>query len=142
MDNTDFHDELRSVHIIMVDDDHEDLFFTKLSFEQSKFPFKFTGLESADALFNYIDVNGIEDIDILLLDLNMPNTDGLGALKKLQEHPDVKKVKSFIYSTSSNHENRDQCVNAGADGYLYKPSSADEVKRFVNTVALASEFWV
>jgi len=139
---TDFHDDMQVSHILMVDDDKEDLFLTKLSFEKSEFPFKFTGLESADALFDYIENNGMKDIDVLLLDLNMPETDGLDALKKLQEHPEIKDIRSFIYSTSSNTEDKSQCVNAGADGYLCKPSSAHDVKRFVNTVALASDFWV
>ena len=142
MDHTECQDNLQPAHILIVDDDEQDLFLTKSNFEKSEFPFKFTGLESADALFNYIETNGIDDVDILLLDLNMPETNGLDALKKLRTHPEINTVKSFIYSASSSHEDRTQCVNAGADGYLFKPASAHDVKRFVNTVALASDFWV
>lgn len=137
-----FQDDMQAVHIVMVDDDEEDLFLTKLGFENSEFAFKFTGLDSADALFNYIDVNGIDHIDILLLDLNMPETDGLDALKQLQQKPEIKNIKSFVYSTSKDQEDLNQCVQAGADGYLFKPSTAQEQIRFVNTIALASEFWV
>jgi len=142
LDSTDFHDDMQVAHIVMVDDDKEDLSLTKLSLEKSKFPFKFTGLESAEALIDYIDVNGVSDIDVLLLDLKMPETDGLDALKKLQAHPESKDIKRFVYSTSSNTEDKSKCFDAGADGYLCKPSSAHEVSRVVNTVALASDFWV
>jgi len=138
----DIHDDMQIAHIVMVDDDKEDLFLTKVNLEKSKFPFKFTGLKSAEAFFDYIETNGTADIDIVLLDLNMPRLDGLGALKKLQEKPEVKKIKQFVFSNSTRDEDRDRCIRAGADGYLYKPSSADEIKRFVNTVALASDFWV
>ena len=141
MGNTVLDTDLKVAHVVMVDDDKEDLFLTKASFQQAKFPFKFTGLEGEDALFSYIEDNGIEDIDILL-DLNMPVTSGLEALKKLREIPDVEKTKIFMFSTSSSHVDRNECVDAGADGYLFKPSGSDEVKRFVNTISLASNFWV
>jgi len=140
--NTVLDSDLKVAHVVMVDDDKEDLFLTKASFQQAKFPFKFTGLEGANALFNYIDDNGIEDIDILLLDLNMPITGGLEALKKLREVPEIEKIKIFMFSTSSSHVDRNECVDAGADGYLFKPSGSEEVKRFVNTISLASNFWV
>ena len=110
LNKADFKDDMQAAHVIMVDDDEDDLFLTKLSFEKSKFPFKFTGLESADALFDYIETNGIDEIDILLLDLNMPRVDGLDALKKLQEHPEISKTKRFMYSTSQSHEDRDKCL--------------------------------
>jgi len=135
-------EDLAIAKILMVDDDTDDLFLTKLSFEKSKFPFKFTGLKSADALFEYVEKTGIADVDILLLDLNMPGIGGLEALKDLRKNPEFEKIKVFMFSSSSSVEDRDLCVEAGADGYLFKPSDAQQVTRFVNTVALASDFWV
>ena len=126
----------------MVDDDPDDLFLTKTSFQKADYPFKFTGLKSAEALFKHVEQNGLKDVDIILLDLNMPNLGGLDALKTLRQNPGIQDLKVFIFSTSKNNNDRDQCIEAGADGYLYKPSRADEVKRFVNTVSLASNFWV
>lgn len=142
MGSTETKEFKRTAHVVMVDDDKDDLFLTKTSFQKAQYPFKFTGLDGAEALFKYVSDNGIDDIDIILLDLNMPVVGGLEALKKLRTLPEIENVKIFMFSTSASHEHRDQCVQAGADGYLYKPSRAEDVNRFVNTISLASNFWV
>lgn len=135
-------EDLRIAHIVMVDDDKDDVFLTKKSFEKADYPFKFTGLSGAQKLFDFIETEGLDDIDIILLDLNMPVIGGLEALKKLRALPEIETVKIFMFSSSSRHEDRNQCVEAGADGYLYKPSQADDVKRSVNTICLASNVWI
>lgn len=142
MTSTATKNDIKTAHVLMVDDDSDDLFLTKASFQKAKHPFKFTGVNSAAALFDILEQDGIANIDIILLDLNMPDMDGLEALKTLLQRPNIEAVKIFMFSSSSSHKDRDKCVEAGAEGYLYKPSGADEVKRFVNTISLASNFWI
>ena len=132
----------RVAHVVMIDDDKDDLTLTKSSFQKSVFPFKFTGFSAAENLFSEIENGGVDDIDILLIDLNMPVMGGLDTLKTFRQRFKTDNIKIFMFSSSKSNIDRKECVNAGADGYLFKPSGTYETQRFVNTISLASEFWV
>lgn len=125
---------LRAARIIMVDDDPDDIFLTDISFRNAAFPAEFTGLESAEKLFEYIKDNGIGSIDILLLDLNMPVMGGLEALEMLRDYPHFEDLNVFMFSTSSSETDKKACLEAGAKAYLYKPSGLTQMRSFVETI--------
>lgn len=125
----------RAVRIVMVDDDQDDLFLTGVCFRQAPFPVEFTPLVGASKLFDYIRDNGIGAIDVLLLDLNMPITNGVDALKILQSYPHFDELNVFMFSTSSSEADRQESLAAGAKGYLRKPSGLGQMKMFVEAIS-------
>jgi len=125
----------RTVRIVMVDDDHDDLFLTEICFRQASFPVEFTAITSADKLIEHIKDNGIGGIDVLLLDLNMPVTGGLEALEMLQEYPHFDELNVFMFSTSSSKADKEACLHAGAKGYLLKPSGLGQMKELVKEIS-------
>ncbi len=124
-----------TVRIVMVDDDRDDLFLTEVSFRKANFPVSFTGLDSAQDLFNYIKDSGIGSIDVLLLDLNMPVMGGLETLEMLQDYPHFDDLNVYMFSTSSAKHDRKACLDAGAKGYLYKPSGLSSMTQFVRVIS-------
>lgn len=63
--------------------------------------------------------------DVVLLDLEMPELDGVEALKELSaDHPDV---KVLVFTAFDDDERIIGAVQAGAQGYLLKGSPRDEV---------------
>lgn len=129
----------KSITIVMVDDDADDLFLTKLSFRNADFDVNFIGLQSASALYNYIQTNGILSIDVLLLDLNMPLIGGLEILETLGLYPGFDKIITFIFSTSKRESDKQTCLAKGADGYIAKPSNAVQTKAFVERIYQATQ---
>ncbi len=127
--------ELAGVRIVMVDDDHDDLFLTEICFKHSNMPVNFIGLKSAEELFSYIRDNGIGSIDILLLDLNMPKIGGVEVLNMLRTYPHYEDLNVFMFSTSSNESDVAVCLEAGAKAYLNKPSGIMEMRSFVKSIA-------
>jgi DNA-binding response OmpR family regulator len=125
----------RAVRIVMVDDDRDDLFLTEICFRQSNFPTEFVALESAEALFSYIKDNGIGSIDVLLLDLNMPVTNGLETLEVLKSYPHYSELNVFMFSTSTHTEDKVESLKSGAKGYINKPSSLKQMKLFVEEIS-------
>ena len=123
-----------AVRIVMVDDDRDDLFLTEISFRKANFPVEFIGLESADQLFEHIKDKGIGSIDVLLLDLNMPIMGGLETLETLHDYPHFEDLNVYMFSTSSSNRDRKACLEAGAKGYLYKPSGLSSMKKFVEGI--------
>ena len=70
--------------------------------------------------------------DILLLDINMPNMNGIDVLKELKENNDP--VKVLILTVHSEVEYLVKAVDIGANGYILKDSGSVELKQAINAV--------
>lgn len=70
--------------------------------------------------------------DLLLLDINMPNMNGIDVLKELKEKNDPLKV--LILTVHSEVEYLVKAVDIGANGYILKDSGSAELKQAINAV--------
>ncbi|HMV41502.1 MAG TPA: response regulator [Leptospiraceae bacterium] len=59
--------------------------------------------------------------DLILLDINMPNMDGIIALQKIRRNPKLRSVPIIMISTLLENETVLECLEAGADDYIVKP---------------------
>mgnify|MGYP001039595946 CR=1 FL=1 len=59
--------------------------------------------------------------DVVLCDLRMPKMDGFTVLKKMGEHPDLKRIPFIFFSTKSEKIDIKLGLDSGADDYLTKP---------------------
>lgn len=70
--------------------------------------------------------------DVVLLDLEMPELDGVGALERLREQkPDV---RTLVFTAFDTDERILGAVQAGAKGYLLKGAPRDELFKAVRVV--------
>ncbi len=123
------------LRIVMVDDDRDDIFLTKMAFKKFPAPYTFTGLTSGDNFFTHIETNGIESIDLVLLDLNMPVRDGHDVLAELQTYPNFENLTVIIFTTSNRSFDKDISEVLGADAYFVKPATKVEVNEFLRLVS-------
>ncbi|MZG30832.1 MAG: response regulator transcription factor [Nitrospinae bacterium] len=73
------------------------------------------------------------DVDVLLLDINMPGQTGWEVMQKVyNDHPDIKVV---ILSVSSEENYAKQFYKAGAAGYLTKDSAPEQLVEAIRKVA-------
>jgi DNA-binding response OmpR family regulator len=63
--------------------------------------------------------------DLIVLDLNLPTIDGFSILAKLKQHQSPARI--LILTARGEVENRVKGLKAGADDYLAKPFSMDEL---------------
>ena len=75
-------------------------------------------------------------VDLVLLDMNMPEMDGLATFAKLQEMPmPIAKVPVIAMTANTTPQDREVYVTAGIGGYLAKPVTPDaaaaEIKRLL-----------
>jgi signal transduction histidine kinase/FixJ family two-component response regulator len=85
--------------------------------------------------------NGIEALeairrtrpDLLVSDVMMPARDGFGLLREIRTDPELGSLPVILLSARAGDEAKVEGLNAGADDYLTKPFSAQELLARVNT---------
>ncbi|MCR9088871.1 MAG: response regulator transcription factor [Rhodobacteraceae bacterium] len=113
-------------HILVVDDDSQVTSFLQRFFK--KHGYNSTGVGSAAGMF---EVLKHDDVDLVVLDLILPDEDGLEAARRLQQTSDVP-----IIMLSARDELHDRIVGLelGADDYVTKPYEPRELLARVRSV--------
>jgi two-component system chemotaxis response regulator CheY len=68
-----------------------------------------------------------EDIDLVLLDVNMPNMNGLEFLAQLRSDGSRALLPVIIISTEGREEDTARGLEAGATAYIKKPFHSEEI---------------
>ena len=76
---------------------------------------------------------------IILLDLNMPGTDGRSVLETLKQDPQLFKIPVIIFTTSSNDEDIEECYRLGANSYVTKPINYSALEEKVRLIV---RYWL
>lgn len=70
---------------------------------------------------------------LIILDLNLPGTDGREVLAELKQDQNLKTIPIVIFSTSSNPKDINTCYRYGISGYIVKPMGSDRLSQLVRT---------
>jgi two-component system chemotaxis response regulator CheY len=72
-----------------------------------------------------------KQVDLILSDINMPSMDGLEFLRQLRAQNLAPGVPVVMITTESSEEHVKQAILSGAQGYIRKPFTAEQVKERV-----------
>ncbi len=72
--------------------------------------------------------------DVVLMDIRMPNMDGIEAARSITENPALKDVHILMLTTFDIDEYVYDALNAGASGFLLKDSDSDEMVRAIEVI--------
>jgi two-component system, chemotaxis family, chemotaxis protein CheY len=72
-----------------------------------------------------------ERVDLILSDINMPSMDGLEFLRQIRAQNLAPGVPVVMITTESSEEHVKQAILAGAQGYIRKPFTPEQVKERV-----------
>jgi len=76
---------------------------------------------------------------IVLLDLNLPGTDGRAVLGALKKDPLLHSIPVIVFSTSSSTRDIEDCYRLGANSYLTKPI---EYAALEEKIRLTINYWL
>ena len=75
---------------------------------------------------------------IILLDLNLPGTDGREVLEEIKQDANLKKIPVVVLTTSTDERDIEACYASGANSYVQKPVDLDG---FVRAIQRLKDYW-
>ena len=130
--------------ILIAEDDADDRFLLQTAFKENGFQdqlkFVDNGVEVLDFLYNIKHSEEHPQLlpKFIMLDLNMPKKDGREVLKELKQNPVLKRIPVIIFSTTNNEQEMTKCYELGANSYITKPNSFEQLMSIVSNLR---EYW-
>src|SRR5215218_7220988 len=66
--------------------------------------------------------------DLILVDINLPDIDGLEVVRRLKSDPALAHIPAVALTANAMHGDSEQCLASGFDGYLAKAIARMELK--------------
>ncbi|WP_053984723.1 winged helix-turn-helix domain-containing protein [Niameybacter massiliensis] len=120
---------MEKVKILIVDDEEHILELIAYNLSQNGFKvFTATCIQEADRILED------EVVDLTLLDIMLPDMDGMTALKKYRSNPKTQNMPIIMVTAKAEEIDKIIGLELGADDYITKPFSVREVVARVNAV--------
>jgi signal transduction histidine kinase/DNA-binding response OmpR family regulator len=109
--------------VLIVEDDIRNIFAltSVLEAKQVKLRIARNGREALDLL------RADSDVDIVLMDIMMPEMDGLTAMREIRKDPATRKLPIIALTAKAMPDDMLRCVEAGANDYIAKPLDVDKL---------------
>jgi len=111
-------------HVWIVDDDQEMANAMRMMLELLEY--QTTSFLNARSAVNTLLAG--EPPDIMVLDINMPEVSGLDLLEFLRRHPEWQDLPVVMLSSEAADVTVDEAMELGADGYVMKPVTLEELE--------------
>ncbi len=77
---------------------------------------------------------GIETVDVIIADLNMPYMDGIELTRTIRSDSSRSHIPIIMVSIEEDAEERDRAVEAGVSAYLVKPVTAEQIEESIRNM--------
>jgi len=131
--------------ILIVDDSSEDCEATRRALRQSGLANPIVYCGDGDQALDFLHRRGAYSDPgtahrpcIILLDLNMPGTDGREVLQDIKGDSELKKIPVLVFTTSDDDRDVNACYQMGANSYIQKPV---DLSGFIQAVQRMADFW-
>ncbi|AKV08711.1 chemotaxis protein CheY [Pseudomonas fluorescens NCIMB 11764] len=109
--------------VLLVDDDVRNIFALTSALEH-KGAIVVIGRNGREAIEK---LNEVEDIDLVLMDVMMPEMDGFEATTLIRQDPRWRKLPIIAVTAKAMKDDQERCLQAGSNDYLAKPIDLDRL---------------
>jgi CheY-like chemotaxis protein len=122
-------------NILIVEDDVRNIFALSSVLEPkgAKIQIARNGLEALQVLERnaQADDRAGNDIDLVLMDIMMPEMDGYTAIREIRKRPEWKKIPIIALTAKAMRDDQEKCLAAGASDYMAKPLDVERLLSLV-----------
>jgi CheY-like chemotaxis protein len=135
--------ETEPIEILLAEDNPGDVRLTEKAFEQGKVLNNLHVVTDGEEALMYLRQEGdyadVSRPNLVLLDINMPKTDGTDVLETMQEDDSLARIPVVMLTSSEAEEDIVRSYNLGANAYLTKPV---DFEGFIDVVERIEDFWL
>jgi len=131
--------------VLFVEDSPEDFEATIRSLSKSGLTNPFVRCEDGDDALDYLYRRGLYTDPLaaprpgmILLDLNLPGTDGRQVLAQIKQDENLRAIPVLVFTTSKHESDVRACYASGANSYIQKPVN---LATFNSALKRLKEFW-
>lgn len=131
--------------ILLVEDSPEDFEATLRAFQRSGLKNTVVRCEDGDEALDYLNRRGryadparSPRPGVVLLDLNLPGTDGRQVLSEIKGSDQLRDIPVVVLTTSADERDITACYRAGANSYIQKPVDIDG---FMKAIERLNGYW-
>jgi CheY-like chemotaxis protein len=131
--------------ILLVEDSPEDFEATVRAFKRSGLKNPIFRCEDGDGALDFLHQRGqYADAEqaprpgVILLDLNLPGTDGREVLTEIKRDESLRHIPVIVLTTSNDDRDVEACYQAGANSYIQKPV---DMEGFLRAIERLKGYW-
>ena len=124
--------------VIIAEDRISDFELMRIAFEDLSLGLELIHVFDGQELIDHLGKETLSQVALVMLDLDMPNVDGIEVLKQLYVHEELKKVPVVVFSSVVMQEKIFECYDFGANAFVKKPMTAEE---YAETISAIANFW-
>ncbi|MDP1727304.1 MAG: response regulator [Bacteroidota bacterium] len=117
-------------NIIIADDDWDDQILFKEAVDNHQYAPFIQVFSSGNKLIKALESGPLPDL--IVLDLNMPNKNGIECLQEIRSNPRQKNIPIVIFTTSKDIRDIELCYIHGAQLFFSKPHTFELLKNMVH----------
>jgi len=123
---------LEGRRVLVVEDDARNIFALSSVLEPkgAKVAIARNGIEALDALARS-QQSPSSGIDMVLMDIMMPEMDGLTAMREIRKRSEWKKIPIIALTAKAMKDDQEKCLAAGANDYIAKPLDVEKLMSLV-----------
>ncbi len=131
--------------VLLAEDDEDDYLLARDAFREAGSKVELRRVTDGEDLVAYLhhqgahaDAKSSPRPHVILLDLNMPKKDGREVLKELKADPELRQIPVVVMTTSSSQVDVFMSYQLGANSYVRKPLTFEEL---CETVKNFEHYW-
>jgi signal transduction histidine kinase/DNA-binding response OmpR family regulator len=109
--------------VLIVDDDMRNVFSLSSVFAEQDLEV----LEAENGRVALAVLDAHPDLDLVLMDIMMPEMDGFEAMRRIRQDPRFRKLPIIALTAKAMKSDQEACLQAGASDYLTKPLDVDKL---------------
>jgi len=123
----------KPLDILLIEDDIDDVDLLKDALLENNVAYQMEVIMEGDKVFNYLK-NAETLPEIIVMDLNLPKTDGKEILQEIKSTSSLIKIPIVVLTTSSSKDDIDYCTSLGISKFITKPATIDDWNTTIDSI--------